>query len=230
MPAFVDEGDPRHQERVGCELDHLGRVHIRAHDRRLDLSVETRDGVTVVIVERADRDPVGMHEVAHCASLGEKLRIRDVADVLEASLVEARTHLLARADRHGRLHHENRPAGELRQLIDHGPDAGQIRIARIGRRRVHTNEQEVARRDVPDVECVGQPLGVSREQLGNTLLVKRNVAAPKCVDLLGDDVADHDLVAELGEACARDEAHPTCSENADLAHRAPETSERLLGV
>ena len=71
--------------------------------------VERRDRVGVLGLERADDDAVGMHEVAHGVALGEELRVRRVADVLEAARVEAVAHLLAGADRHGRLHHEDRP-------------------------------------------------------------------------------------------------------------------------
>jgi len=33
---LVDEADPRHQERVGGELDHLGRGHIGTDDWRVE--------------------------------------------------------------------------------------------------------------------------------------------------------------------------------------------------
>ena len=40
---LVDERDPRHQERVRGELDHLGRVDVAADDRRVERLVERRD-------------------------------------------------------------------------------------------------------------------------------------------------------------------------------------------
>jgi hypothetical protein len=64
-----------------------------------------------------------VHEIAHRVTLGEELGVRDVAEVLEPALVEAGAHLLACAHRHGRLHHEDRAAGEVRQLLDDRPDA-----------------------------------------------------------------------------------------------------------
>ena len=82
-----------------------------------------------------------------------------------------------------------------------------------------------------DVEREGEPLGVPREQLGDVLLVERHLAAAQRVDLLGHDVADHDLVAELGEARARDEADPAGAEDPDLrSSRRAEPTFRLLGV
>ena len=44
---LVDERDARHQERVRGELDHLGRVDVAAHDRRVERRVERGDGVAV---------------------------------------------------------------------------------------------------------------------------------------------------------------------------------------
>ena len=45
--------------------------------------------------------------------------------------------------------------------------------------------------------------------------MERHAARLQRLDLLGHDVADDDLVAELGEAGARDEADPARTENAD---------------
>ena len=110
--------------------------------------VETGDRIAVLGVERADRDAVGVHEVANGAALGEELGIRDVADVVEAALVEAGADLLARADGNGRLHDENRPALQLRQLVDDRPDAREVGVAGIGGRRVDADEQELAVGDI----------------------------------------------------------------------------------
>ena len=141
----------------------------------------------------------------------------DVADVLEAALVEAGAHLLAGADRHGRLHHEDRAPVELRQLVDHRPDAREVGVAGVGRRRVDADEEELAVGDVVDVEREAEALAVALEQLRRRPS-SWNGTSPRRerVDLLGDDVADHDVVAELGEAGARDEADPAGAEDADL--------------
>ena len=64
---LVDERDARHQERVRRELDHLGGVDVCAHDGRVDARVQRLDRVAVRLVERADDDPIGLHEVAHRA-------------------------------------------------------------------------------------------------------------------------------------------------------------------
>ena len=49
--------------------------------------------------------------------------------------------------------------------------------------------------------------------------MERHLAGAERLDLLGDDVADHDLVAELGEAGAGDEADVAGAEDPDPAHR-----------
>ena len=76
---LVDERDPRHQRGVRRELDHLGRRDVAADDRRLDAAVQRRDGVAVLVLERADHDPVGVEEVLDRRALGGELGIRDVA-------------------------------------------------------------------------------------------------------------------------------------------------------
>jgi hypothetical protein len=125
---LVDERDPRHQERIRSELDHLRGVDVGTHDRCVDAGVETGDRIAVLGVERADRDAVGIHEVANGTTLGQEFGIRDVADVVEAALVETGADLLARADRNGRLHDEDRPALQLGQLVDDRPDAREVGI------------------------------------------------------------------------------------------------------
>ena len=113
-------------------------------------------------------------------ALGEELRVRDVADVREAARVEPEAHLLARADRHGRLHHEDRPARRARAAP---------------RSRVQTRERSAS------PECVGgvstqtnrnsQPASVGRvererealavllEQRRHVVLVERHLAAAR---------------------------------------------------
>ena len=77
------------ERRVRRELDHLRRGDVAADDRRVDSGVQLLDDVGVGLVEGADDDPVRMHEVADRGALGRELGVRDVADVLEAALVEA---------------------------------------------------------------------------------------------------------------------------------------------
>ena len=53
--------------------------------------------------------------------------------------------------------------------------------------------------------------------------MERHLAPLQRVDLGRDDVADHDLVAELCEARARHKADPAGAEDAHLAHFRAET-------
>ena len=80
----------------------------------VDPLVQLRDDVAVGDVERADDDPVGMHEVVDGRSLGRELGVRDVADVVEAAIVEPVPHAAARADGHGALHRDDDPPVDLR--------------------------------------------------------------------------------------------------------------------
>ena len=65
---LVDEGDLRGQERVGGELDHLGALDVRAHERRLERRVELDHRVAGPVAVVADHDPVGMQEVLDAPS------------------------------------------------------------------------------------------------------------------------------------------------------------------
>src|SRR5439155_27333143 len=57
------------------------------------------------------------------------------------------------------------------------------------------------------------PLGVAGQKLGEPGLMERNLAAGERVDLLGDHVAGHHAMAELGEAGGGDEADPADSDH-----------------
>ncbi len=165
---LVDERDPRHQERVRRELDHLGGVDVGTHDGALDALVEPGHRLAVLGLERADDDPVGSHEVAHCVSFGEELRVRDVADVRETAQVEAGPHLLPGPHRDRRLHDQDRTTGELRQLVDDGPDTREVGVAGIRGRRVDADEEELAIDDVLHVEREREPLGDSARSSSGT--------------------------------------------------------------
>ena len=62
------------------------------------------------------------------------------------------------------------------------------------------------------------PVGIPLEHLLEAVLVDRDLARLKALDPLGHDVADHDLMPEVGEAGAGDEADVAGPEHADLGH------------
>ena len=68
---------------------------------------------------------------------------------------------------------------------------------------------------------------------GEALLVDRHAAGPERLDLLGDDVADHDVVAEVGEAGAGDESDPARAEDPDarpgLRHAGGQLTRGMFG-
>ena len=183
---------------------------------RLERVVERGDRLRVGLRERADDDAARLHEVANGAALGEELRVRDVADVREPARVEGGAHLLAGADRDGALHHEQHALLERRQLVDHRPDRRQVGVAGVGRRRADADEEDRRIGDVVEVEREGEALAVALEQLLEAGLVQRHAAGLKCLDSLGHDVADDDLVAQLGEAGAGHEPDPAGPEDADF--------------
>ena len=74
--------------------------------------------------------------------------------------------------------------------------------------------------EVGRVEREAEPVAVALEQLGHVGLVERHLAGAERRDLLGHDVANDDVVAEVGEADPRDEADPAGAEDAHRSHRA----------
>ena len=108
---------------------------------------------------------------------------------------------------------------DLRQLVDHRPDGREVGVAGVGRRRPDGHVDEVRIRNrLSDVRREAEPLTVSLQQLVETRLVDRHLAAAECVDSVGEDVADDDLVAEVGEARAGDEADVAGAEDSHPAH------------
>ena len=174
------------------------------------------DSVAVRLVERADHDPVGLHEVLHGRALGRELRVRGVADVGEPARVEPVAHLLAGADRDRALHRDDDVPLDVGQLVDHRPDGGEIGVARVGRRRPDRDVDEVRALDrLAHVVREREPLGVPLEQVVETGLVDRHLAAAERLDAVREDVAHDDVVAELGKAGARDEADVARAEDRD---------------
>ena len=140
---LVDEGDPRHQRGVRRELDHLCRRDICTDDGCLDPVVQRCDRVRILLREGADHDPVGLHEVTDGRPLGRELGVGGVADVMHPACVEPVTHLLAGADGHGALHHDDDSPVERRELVYHGPDGGEIGVAGVRGGRPDCDVHEV---------------------------------------------------------------------------------------
>ncbi len=225
---LVDERDPRHQGCVRRELDHLRRCDVAADDGRLDPVVQRGDTIAVGVVDGADHDPVGMQEVPHRSALRGELRVGDVADVLETTLVEPVPHLLPRPHRHRALHHDDDAAVDLRQLVDHRPDRRQVGIAGVGRRRADGHEDDVRAVDgLGDVRREREALTVAGDDLLQARLVDRHFAATECVDAGDQDVAKHHLVAELREARAGDETDVSGAEDNDALSRPAHRERRI---
>ncbi len=221
---LVDEAHARHEGGVRCELDHLGRGDVRPDDARVDSLVERCDDVGVGLVERADHDPIGVHEVAYGGALGSELGVRDIADVLLAALVQSMAYRAARSDGNGALHRKDDPVVDLRQLVDDGPHIREVGVSRVRRRRADGDVDDLGAGDsLGDVRGERQALAVSLEKLVETGLVDRDDAASQSVDLRLDDVANDDVMAELGETRAGDEPHVSSAEDGD-AHGASSAS------
>ena len=177
------------------------------------------DRVSVLVLERADHDPVGLLEVADRRALGGELRVRDVADEIEPALVEAMANHRAGADGNGALQHDDGAPIEPGELVDDRPDGREVGVTGVCRRRTDRDVQEVGVRDrLADIERVRQPVGVSPQHLLEPGLPDRNLAGLKPRHAIGEHVAHDDDVAELCEACAGDETDVARTEDSDLGH------------
>ena len=179
--------------------------------------MQAGDGITVLVVECADHDPVGVEEVLDRCALGRELGVRGVADLAQPPLVEAVAHLEARAHRNRALHDDDAAPVDGRQLVDHCPHRGEIGVAGVGGRRADGDVDEVGAVDrLADVGGKAKALAVSRDQLLEARLVDRHLAALQGRDALRDHVPDDDRVAELGEAGTGDEADVAGTEDGDV--------------
>jgi hypothetical protein len=104
---------------------------------------------------------------------------------------------------------------DTREIVESAPDKGEIRVARVGRRRLDADEERVRTGEVGGVERVADALAVPRQDIRQVRLVEGQPAGPERVDTFCDDVAHDHLVPELGEAAAGDEADPARTEDAD---------------
>jgi hypothetical protein len=133
---LVDEADLRREVRVRGELDHLGAGKIGPDDRRAERLIDGGDRIGRPLVARvgAHHNPVRLQEVLDGGPLLEKLRARDVGQIGSVPLDGA-----ARADRDGALH-DQRLSIRLADLLDRTLDSREIRVSRVGRRRLHADE------------------------------------------------------------------------------------------
>ena len=142
------------------------------------------------------------------------------------------TQARAGAHRNGRLHHEQRAVGALRQSRDHGLDAAEIGIARRRRRRIDADERDLSvREQLGGIVGETQQIATLCHRLGRARLVDRHLTTPQALELRAVDVDAHDRVAELREADRRDEPDVADADHAKRlarAHGAPTGIGRML--
>ena len=167
-------------------------------------------------IVRPDHDPVRFGEVANGRALAQELGIRRVRDVVQAACIERVSQRPPRAGRNGRLHDQGRSGGARRQRVEHRLHAVEIRIARCRGRRVDAHE-----RDARAVEQLGGVVGevqareVPPDELGQSRLVQRDLAARELREPLAVDVEPDHVVAEVGEGGGGHEADPPDADHAE---------------
>jgi hypothetical protein len=110
-------------------------------------------------------------------------------------------------------------------------DGGEVRVARVGRRRADGDEQQpgVLER-VREVGGEVQPPAVALHQLGQAGLPDRDAALLEALDLRLVDVDAPDVVAELGEAGGGDQADVARADDPDRLSVRGMAHERSLRV
>jgi hypothetical protein len=215
---LVDEADLGRQVGVRGELDHLGAREVGADDRRAQRLVDRGDSVGGPLVAGvgSDDDSVGVQEVVDRAPLLEELGTGDVGEVGRVAPDRP-----AGSHRHGALH-DQRLALRLADLLDRPLDRREIGVSGVGGRRLDADEEQTrAVEQLAHLGGEGEPLAVALDQLRQAGLVDRHLAAAERLDLLRDDLAEHDPMAELGEAGRGDQPDPAGPDYPDrfpLAH------------
>jgi hypothetical protein len=114
--------------------------------------------------------------------------------VRKPAAVEPEAQSLASSNGNSALHDEDRPFGQLRQLVQHPLDRGEIRLPRVSRGRRHADEGDPGQReDLLRVECEAEAVAVAVDELRETRLVDREAARLELSDPLRRHVA-HDHV------------------------------------
>ena len=185
--------------------------------------MEHRDPVALLAPERPHDDPVGRPEVGDRSALGEKLGIRDVADMLEPPGIQPRAHPLAGSGRNRALHDEHEFGLRVGKLVDHLPDGAEIRVTRVGGWSPDADEDKLSLLvHLGRARGEAKAIAISIEQLDETRLVHRNSPGLEVRDPRRVDVAEGHLVAEVGEAGCGDEPHPPGSDDADWLLSSPD--------
>ena len=229
---LVDEGDLGREERVRGIFDQLGGAPLGEHQRRLverQRPVDVAEHLAPALVRGADHDAVGEFEIADRGALAQEFRIGGDHDVGgRIGLADDALDLVAGADRHGRLGHDD---GEAFQrggdLARSGVDIGEVGMAVAApRRRADRDEDRIGFRDRRvQIGGEGEPPGldVAGDQRIEARLEDRNLAPLQRIDLAGILVDASDLVAEIRKTGAGDQPDIACAN-----HGNPHELSRLL--
>src|SRR5262249_6612016 len=217
-----DERDLCGQERVRRVLDHLRRWHVDDDHRPLQRRVELEQRHGHLLRGRADHDAVGTQRVLDGRSLAQKFGIGDDVE-RHARLLVTLDHLayeLAGADRHRRLVDDH--GVTLHRLTDRAGDlahGGEIRLT-VALRWGADGDEDDDRSTYPVGEIGGEDQAavrdVARHHLLETRLVDGHAPREELRDLVSLIVDTDDLVPEVGEDGARDEADVPGADDTDV--------------
>ena len=109
---------------------------------------------------------------------------------------------------------------ERRKIVEDAPHSREVGVARVRRRSSDADIEELGvLRGLYRIERESQSLAVPLDELGEAGLVHRDPAFTERLDPPGNDVADDNRIAELGETGTGDQSDPARTEDPDPAHR-----------
>ena len=188
-------------------------IAVGTPSRRGDGHADLSYVYAAALVGGTDDDAIREFEIANRRTLAQEFGIRGDHDVgLRIGLADDALDLVAGTDRHGRLRHHHREAGQ--RFCDLA--RGHVDVAEVGmavaaaRRRADRDEHRVRLRHGPgeigrEVEALG--LDIGGDEFVEAGLVDRNLAAMQGGDLAGILVHAGDLVAEIRKTGAGNQPH-----------------------
>ena len=222
---FVDERNLGRQEGVGSVLDHLGRAQVGDDRLGVQWIVQFGHPFGRLPAGGTEHDAVRVHAVIDAGPFAQELGVGDDPEG-DAGIGHCSTHdvgdPIAGADRHSGLIDDD--GGLVDAAGDFGRgrlDVSQVRLAALTRGCAHGDEDDLRilhRLVVGGSEAQPPGLVVAPHDLLQARLVDGQDALLQVVGLLLVTIQADDVVAQVGQASAGDQAHVADTDDTDVLH------------
>ena len=221
---FVDERNARGQESVGGILDHLGRAQVGNDDGGAQGQVEFGHLGCRFPICGAQHNAVWVQEVLDGTAFPQKFRVAHHPEghVLQLVTVDDVGHPVARADGHCALVHDDdgmfhRPRdalGRHAHVLQVGFTVNTFRSAHCYENKVGLGNGLLIRGG----EVQPASGGVAAYHFFQARLVNGYLVVAQHLDFAFVNVQTNDSVAQVGQTCARYQAHITSPHNSYTPH------------